>query len=74
MSALARRIKDWRGRTTQVKACKKLGVSQATLSDWENGLVVPADAALRRMARVLRVPRVLLLIEASEAALERASL
>ena len=74
MSALARRIKDWRGKMPQVKACKKIGVSQATLSDWENGVVVPSDAALRRMARVLRVPLALLLIEASEAALERASL
>jgi len=57
-----------------VKACRRLGVSQATLSDWENGLVVPADAALRRMAKALRVPLALLLIEASEAALARASL
>ena len=74
MSALARRIRDWRGKVPQVKACGRLGVSQATLSDWENGLVVPSDAALRRMAKVLRVPLALLLIEASEAALERASL
>ena len=57
-----------------MKACRRLGVSQATLSDWENGLVVPSDAALRRMAKVLRVPLALLLIEASEAALARASL
>jgi transcriptional regulator with XRE-family HTH domain len=72
MAALANRIRDWRGSTPQLKACGKLGVSQGTLSEWESGAVVPSNAHLRRIAKVLRVPLGTLLVEASDAALARA--
>ena len=73
MTRLAQRIRDWRREKglTQVKAAGKLGVSQASLSAWEVGVGVPSLTNVHRMARVMRVPVGVLLVEADDAALQR---
>jgi transcriptional regulator with XRE-family HTH domain len=51
---LARSLKSWRAlrRLKQARAAELLGVSQATISRWENGLLTPTtteQAAIRQM-------------------------
>jgi len=56
---LARSLKTWRAlrRLKQVRAAELLGVSQATISRWENGLLAPtpAEQAAIRMLLAARL-------------------
>ena len=55
---------------TQAEAAAKVGVTQAALSDWENGKYRPSPAAISKLAEVYNVTEadVLKAIEATNAA------
>lgn len=40
---------------TQAEAAAKVGVTQAALSDWENGKYKPSPAAITKLAEAYRV-------------------
>ena len=40
---------------TQAEAAAEVGVTQAALSDWENGKYKPSPAAITKLAEVYRV-------------------
>lgn len=40
---------------TQAEAAAKVGVTQAALSDWENGKYKPSPAAITKLAETYRV-------------------
>ena len=55
---------------TQAEAAAEVGVTQAALSDWENGKYKPGPAAITKLAEVYRVT-VAEIVKAVEEAISR---
>lgn len=56
--SLAKKIRERRKALElhQYELAAKLGVSQSTVADWENGVQSPRSGRLKKIAKVLHVP------------------
>jgi transcriptional regulator with XRE-family HTH domain len=50
MSALGRRLRELRGKSTQLELSEIMGISAASISSWENGVAVPPELRIDEYA------------------------